>query len=217
MCSRIVAFAVLVLASFASSCANKSRVPTAGFWFDHVGFDLDARDAERIGGPLNEGETAAIRSTALAELRTAYTGIDLAFVETPEGAYRVVVLQNLSGQMIHGAISAHAGESRTLGPFGGRGMVSFSVLAANAIHYATPGTTRQEIVSAIGRGVGRAAAHEFAHQILPDVDLHQIKDEESYEYGTADRAAQYYGTLHWATARPLMARKLGGRWWQPPL
>jgi hypothetical protein len=218
MCSRIVAFAALLLSGFASSCANMSRVPTAGFWFDQVTFELAARDAERIGGPLTEAETGAIRSTALAELRTAYTGIDLTFLDTLEGSYRVVVLQNLNGQMTRAsAISAHAGESRTLGPFGGRGMVSFSVLAANAIYYAPPDTTRPEIVSAIGRGIGRAAAHEFAHQILPDFDLHQVKDEESYEYGTADRAAQYYGTLHWAMAGPLMARKLGGRWWQPPL
>jgi hypothetical protein len=127
------------------------------------------------------------------------------------------VVQNLSGETARGgAFSAHAGESRTLGPLGGRGMVSFSVLATTAVYYAPPDATRTEIVSAIGRGIGRAAAHEFAHQILPDIDLHQVADKESYEYGNADRAAQYYGTLHWAKARPAMARRLGGKWWNTP-
>lgn len=214
---RAVASVALLGSLAAARCDRGSQIQIAGFWFDHVTFELAPSETERIGGPLTDDEAAAIRSTALAELRTAYAGIDVAFAETPEGLYRVAVVQDLSGEMTRGGgFSDHVGESRSLGPFGGRGMVSFSLLATNAIHYAPPGATRPDIVSGMGRGIGRAAAHEFAHQILPGIDLHHDADKESYEYGNADRAAQYYGTLHWSKVRPEIARKFGGRWWGPP-
>jgi hypothetical protein len=50
--------------------------------------------------------------------------------------------------------------------------------------------------------------HEFAHQILNAADLHNAADENSYEYPSPDRAAQYYGQLHWTTARPLLEKRL---------
>lgn len=215
MCRRAVA-AWLLTAVLASGCTTGS-VPSANFGFDRVTYELSHAETERLGGALSDSDAAVIRSTALAELRSAYSGVSLTFTEGAQAPYRVVVFQEIGGQMTRSsAVSAHAGESRSLGPFGGRGAVSFSVLASGAIHYAPPGATRAEIVAAIGRGIGRAAAHEFAHQILPEVDLHEGTDKESYEYGNADRAAQYYGVLHWTKARPIMSRKLGGRWWNPP-
>jgi hypothetical protein len=102
-----------------------------------------------------------------------------------------------------------AGESRAAWPLGGRGGVSFTVLAGNAISYASPQETRSGIVAAIGRGVGRAAAHEFAHQFLPTSDIHASRDVRSYEYATAWRAEQYYGALHWHNAWPLLVRRFG--------
>lgn len=206
----------LLTAVLASNCTTGS-VTNANFVFDRVTLELSHAETERLGGTLSESEAAVIQSTALAELRNAYSGVSLTFTEGARAPYRVVVSQEIGGQMTRsGAVSPHAGESRSLGPFGARGAVSFSVLASGAIHYAPPDVTREEIVEAIGRGIGRAAAHEFAHQILPEVDLHKGADKESYEYGNADRAAQYYGVLHWSKARPLMSRKLGGRWWNPP-
>lgn len=59
-----------------------------------------------------------------------------------------------------------------------------------------------------GRGIGRVAAHEFGHQILGTGLVHNTDDENSYEYPSPDRAAQYYGELHWTTARPLLEQKL---------
>jgi hypothetical protein len=38
--------------------------------------------------------------------------------------------------------------------------------------------------------------------------VHNRDDERSYEYPSPDRSAQYYGDLHWTTARPFLERKL---------
>ena len=64
------------------------------------------------------------------------------------------------------------------------------------------------MVEAIGRGIGHVAVHEFAHQILNIGAVHNRDDERSYEYPSPDRSAQYYGDLHWTTARPFLERKL---------
>lgn len=61
----------------------------------------------------------------------------------------------------------------------------------------------------IGRGIGRVAAHEFAHLILGAAAVHNDLDEDSYEYPSPDRASQHYGQLHWTTAWPLLRQKLG--------
>jgi hypothetical protein len=58
--------------------------------------------------------------------------------------------------------------------------------------------------------VGRAAVHEFTHQILGrDAPIDGSKDVGSYEYGSTDRAAQYYGPIRWDLAAPLLRKKLG--------
>ena len=86
----------------------------------------------------------------------------------------------------------NAGESMPLGLLGGSGAVSFDLVALKAIQYAPAGASRQTIVEGIGRGIGRVAAHEFAHQILNTGAVHNRDDENSYEYPSPDRAAQYY-------------------------
>ena len=68
--------------------------------------------------------------------------------------------------------------------------------------HAPAGADRAAIIDGLGKGIGRTAAHEFAHQILPHVNIHASKDTDSYEYSSSDRASQYYGTLHWDFARP---------------
>ena len=39
-------------------------------------------------------------------------------------------------------------------------------------------------------------------------EAHNQADENSYEYPSPDRASQYYGELHWSTARPLLDKRL---------
>jgi hypothetical protein len=61
----------------------------------------------------------------------------------------------------------------------------------------------------MGRGIGRAAVHEFAHQLVPAIDLHRSRDPNSYEFASGERYAEYYGTLHWDIARSELLRSLG--------
>ena len=63
-------------------------------------------------------------------------------------------------------------------------------------------------MTAIGRGIGGAAVHELTHQLLPRAPIHDSRDPASYEYRSAARAEQYYGTLRWDIARPLLERRL---------
>src|SRR6266540_1692278 len=98
-----------------------------------------------------------------------------------------------------------------MGPLGGEGFVSFRTVAVPVIHYAPPNTRRLVIIEAIAMGIGRTAAHEFAHQILFGQNLHASTDAQSYEYESADRAEQYYGSMHRDGAWPFLAEKLG-RW-----
>jgi hypothetical protein len=81
-------------------------------------------------------------------------------------------------------------------------------VALKAIQYAPADASRATIIDGIGRGIGRVAAHEFAHQILGGNNMHNQTDENSYEFPSPDRASQYYGELHWTTARPILEQKL---------
>jgi hypothetical protein len=99
-------------------------------------------------------------------------------------------------------------QSRQLGQIGCEGSLSFQAVAAMVIHYAPPNAGRPAIIEGIARGVGRTAVHEFAHQILFGDLVPPSMDPQSYEYETADRAGQYFGSMHWDTAWPFLVKKL---------
>jgi len=63
--------------------------------------------------------------------------------------------------------------------------------------------------SKVGRGIGRVAAHEVAHQIVGPGGKHNDADEDSYEYSSPARASHYYGELHWTVWWPDLQRKVG--------
>ena len=104
-----------------------------------------------------------------------------------------------------------AGRSYAMRGFGGSGEVSFIYFASGAMSYAPPSATRAELIEAIGRGIGRSAAHEFAHQFLAGHDEHPTSDTGSYEFHAASRPEQYFGPMHWDVAGPLLAQRLGRR------
>ena len=64
------------------------------------------------------------------------------------------------------------------------------------------------MIDAIGRGVGRAAVHEFTHQLLPRVSIHST-NVRSYEYASAARPEQYFGDIQWDLALPLLQKRIG--------
>jgi hypothetical protein len=163
-------------------------------------------DVERIGGPIRPDEHSQIESVARAELEAAYAGLRIRFTTQPSGFYRTSVVQDIPGRGL-----PIAGASRRV-PFGGGvGSVNFRTLGSQAVANAPRDASRARIIEAIGKGIGRTAAHEFAHQILLRVNLHDTKDADSYENGISNRPSQFYGALHWAFARPELARTLGQR------
>jgi hypothetical protein len=198
-----VAIAIGMASILVASCA-RDRVAEAGFWFDRVTFDLPVGDVERIGGPVRPEEQRQIESIARAELATAYAGLRIRFTSQPPATYRVSVVQDIPARAL-----PVAGASRRLPLGGGIGEVSFRTLGSQAVGNAPRDASRARIIEAMGKGIGRTAAHEFAHQILDHVNLHDTKDSDSYENGISDRPSQFYGTLHWAFARPLLAKTLG--------
>jgi hypothetical protein len=181
-----------------------SRTATAGFWYDDTPFALPAHAAEQLGGLLTDGELESIKAISRAEVERAFTEFNIHIVADHAAFWRVGVERSLRRR---GPLP-NAGESMALGFMGGVGGVSFDAVTLKAVQYAPPRASRQQIIEGIGRGIGRVAVHEFAHQILNAADLHNSADESSYEYPSPDRAAQYYGELHWSTARPLLAQRL---------
>ena len=87
--------------------------------------------------------------------------------------------------------------------------MNFLMLASQAISHAPPGADRAAIVKGIGTGIGRAAVHEFAHQIIASVPIHDSKDDRSYEFAFSSRPGQYYGEMHWDLAWKPLVDKLG--------
>src|SRR5437867_10529630 len=177
--ARLALAAVLALGL--GSCV-KTHVVEAGFWFDRVTFDLPVGDVERIAGPIRPEEQLQIESIARAELEAAYAGLRIRFTRQPSGFYRVSVVQDIPGRGL-----PVAGASRRVPFGGGGGSVSFRTLGSQAVANAPPDANRARIIEAMGKGIGRTAAHEFAHQILVRVNLHDTKDPDSYENGISDR------------------------------
>lgn len=184
----------------------RSNTVVAGFWFDEdVTYEL--HDPKRLGGPLTATERERIQSVARAELEQAFAEFRIRFTEGRDAFYRVRVRQVLTARRRYAA----SGQSNVFGPLGGDGAVSFLTLAAQAMHHAPEGSTRAEVVDAIGRGIGRAAVHEFVHQILPHSPVHRSRDRASYEYWSSDREAQYYGAMHWSVAHAELIERLSRR------
>lgn len=180
-----------------------------GLWYDDFPYTLNEDATSKLGGSLEQPDIDAIKRAARGELERAFAGLRVAISDDRNAFWRVRVLRTI-GPGLRPRRVPSSGESYALGPFGGGGTVDFQVAAYGAIHYAPPGATRQEIVDGIGRGIARAAAHEFGHLILAGRFNHTRRtDGPTYEGATSDRAEQYYGEIHWATAWPLLEQKIG--------
>jgi len=181
-----------------------SHAPKAidlGIWFDEVAFD-----SARLGSPLTTAEIATIESVARAELREAFNGLPISISNRRDARYTLRVAQQVRDLRFKREVGV-AGQSRGIAGFGGSGSVSFDFLANGAMAWAPDDADRPELVAAIGRGIGRTAVHEFTHQMLPRAPIHDSRDDQSYEYASAARRAQYYGAMHWDFARPLLRQK----------
>jgi hypothetical protein len=203
--------AVLVLASAGAwvlACGTRDRIVSAGFWFDGVTYDSSEAMVGRLGGPITPEELQAIEDVARAELMHAFAALRIDFSAGRDAMYRVRVVQDLRNPRAP-RYPGPAGESRSVIGVGGEGALSFRMLVSNAVAYAE-GSDRAAMITGIGRGIGRAAVHEFAHQLLGSAVVHS-RNVTSYEYESAARREQYYGDLHWDLAWPVLQRRVGLR------
>jgi hypothetical protein len=203
--------AVAVVASLVGTLEwySRSNVATVGFWFDPA-MTFEVHDPRRFSPPLTPEEQERIKAVARAEVGRAFADFRVRVTDSRYGFYRVAVSQLIRPRGMARYTGA-AGESYAFGPLGGYGTVSFYLLAAQAMSHAPPGASRADIVDAMGRGIGRAAVHELAHQLLPHTPIHASDDPATYEYWSSNRAAQYYGDIRWSVARPKLQERFARR------
>jgi hypothetical protein len=204
----LAAAAVLTTVVIAGIIVRRSsaHVVQAGLWFEDVTFALTVLD--RKGESFTEAERRQIIREARAACAEAFAAWRLDVVETPGAHYRVRVVQRFQERRMRTLAVA---ESRVVGPLGGEGAIDFTAIADAALSVAAPGTSRADLVAAIGRGIGRVAAHELAHQILPHLDFHRSTDPASYDFGNVYREAQFFGPMRWDLAGPWLEKALGHR------
>jgi hypothetical protein len=209
----IAVLAVTAIAATIGVRASRATID-AGFWWADTPLLLSADDAVKVGGPLTAAELESIEAISRDEVRRAYADLRINITDRRGAFWRVAVVGSPLTTTRNRTTYpfSFAGESRVFGPLGGSGSVAFAILAHNAIEYAPPGAARRQIVDGIGRGIGRAAVHEFAHQALGLDNVSFVDnrtDPDSYEYANADRRSQYYGELRWTTAWPVLVQKFG--------
>jgi hypothetical protein len=197
--------ALTILLGLRHAEETRGRVIEAGFWFEDVSFQ-----SSRIGEPLTSAEISRVHDAALAELATAFDGLRIRFTGNRRARYHVRVVQSVRDARVKWPVYV-AGQSRGMAGFGGGGVVNFTLLANGAVVYAPDDLDRVAIVEAIGRGVGRSAAHEFAHQLLPRAPIHSTRNRASYEFYAASRPEQYFGEVGWDLAGPLLRARLASR------
>jgi len=184
-----------------AACAGQRRAE-AGFWFEPVTFQ-----SKVIGGALTADDLATIEAVARAELTQAFAGLPIVISARKDATFRVRVVQEVRDRRLRSNWGV-AGESFSLPGLGGNSSVSFLFLASGAVAYAPAATSRRDLIDAIGRGIGRTAAHELAHLLLPQAPIHDSTDIRSYEFDSAARREQFYGEMHWAIARPWLEERL---------
>jgi hypothetical protein len=189
---------------------SSATPPTASLTFDEAALAATPEEVRAaLGGPLGGSDVERIKALAHEEVERAFSGLRLRFVDTGRAFWRIRVLASFAPPTLSGGPKINtAGASYPFGALGGGGFLSFTTLAIKATVYAPPGVSREELVAAIGRGVGRSAVHEFTHLMLGSRAIHS-DDENSYEFETADRLSQYYGELRWGKAWPLLEQRLG--------
>jgi hypothetical protein len=175
------------------------------FWFEPISEDVRRSVPDRLSPGISERDLAVIETTAREEVVRAFREFPVVLSTDRVETYRVRVVG-----LLENAVAGASAESHLIAGLGGQGFVNFQLHAHGAVTYAPPGASRDDIVEGIGRGIGRAAVHEFAHQLLGHgTAIDDSEDVQSYEYGSAVRQEQYYGPVRWDIAAPMLRDRFG--------
>jgi hypothetical protein len=189
-----------ILVVFTAAC---QRGPVElGFWIEPVTWS-----SPRIGSPLAPAELTTIENIARAEIVHAFDRFDVTVTSNRSARRRVRAVSTLNDDRVEFGRS-HAGESRAIPGLGGIGSVNFEFVANGATVFAPESASREEVIAAIGRGIGRVAIHEFLHVLLPKSAIHDSQDPLSYEGNSPARVDGYFGELHWDIAEPWLTSRL---------
>lgn len=201
----VVALCLLITASAVLFVARSRRgVTDLAFWYEPIGDDTRKTLPVRFAGALSADELSAIEIISKDEIVRAFREYPVQIVGRTSAMYRVRVVDTIASS------ETASGESYILPGLGGQGFVNFRLLAHGAVTYAPADASHDEIVEAIGRGIGRAAVHEFVHQLLGrSAPIDDSTDVQSYEYGSANRREQYYGPMRWEIAAPMLRKRFG--------
>ena len=202
--TALVSLAIVAAASLWTVLERRASTTRfrAGLVFTDDACALSPGVARTLGGPLSAADCAEVERIARAEVTIAFEGLRLDLTTDPRAFWTVHVQAFIPSRT---RTLGAAGASLAFGPLGGRGTVGVMPLVAHAMRHAPSGSSRPDLVTAIGLGVGRSAVHEFAHQIAGGAI--DGTDPDTYEYGSVDRPSQYYGALHWgATGERIRAR-----------
>ena len=165
----------------------------------------------RIGVSLSTDDLKTIDAIARLEIEKAFERFDVTVTANRNARYRVIVLPELKDNRLLRRSGNVAGESRAVAGFGGSGAVNFEYVANGAMLFAPDDADRAAVIEALGRGIGRVAIHEFAHQLLPKAAIHDSKDRDSYEGNSPALIEGYFGDLHWDIAGPWLDARLKPR------
>ena len=183
---------------------SKSGTTNLAFWFESISDDARKTLPGRLPDGLSPDDMKLIEAASREEIARAFRAYPISIVGQVAARYHVRVVDSLNGPY------GGSAESYAFPGLGGQGFVSFRSLAHGAVVHAPPDADRQAIVAAIGRGIGRAAVHEFTHQLLGrQARIDDSTDVQSYEYGSATRREQYYGQMRWDIAEPLLRQRFG--------
>jgi hypothetical protein len=167
---------------------------------------LDYQSA-RLGDAVTPAEYMTIDQTARNEIVNAFRGFEVAVTANRNARFKVEVVPSLSDQRLI-RDGTYAGESRAVAGFGGAGHVNFEYVANGAMVFAPDDATREQIIAALGRGIGRVAIHEFLHQLLPKSPIHDSRNADSYEGNSPAQIQGYFGDLQWDIARPWLEARV---------
>ena len=204
---QVVVFGVSLLCAASVGlfvALSKRGAADLAFWYEPISEDARQTQPDGLSKQISADDMKVIEAISRDEIVLAFRAYPVSVVGRTAAMYRVRVVDRLDSSM------GGAAESHVLPGLGGQGFINFRSFTHDAVAYAPAGATHDEIVAAIGRGIGRAAVHEFVHQLLGrSARIDDSTDVQSYEYGSAGRPEQYYGPLRWDIAAPLLRKRFG--------